>query len=43
MTLAVMGYHFQVMTDRLSSAVKSPMLPAKSGEILLGETGRHVL
>jgi radical SAM superfamily enzyme YgiQ (UPF0313 family) len=43
MTLAVMGYHFQVMTDRLSSAVKSPMLHAGSGEILLRETGTQVL
>jgi radical SAM superfamily enzyme YgiQ (UPF0313 family) len=27
MTLAVMGYHFQVMTDRISRAVPVPMLP----------------
>jgi radical SAM superfamily enzyme YgiQ (UPF0313 family) len=27
MTLAVMGYHFQVMTDKLLKAVKAPMLP----------------
>jgi hypothetical protein len=26
MTLAVMGYHFQVMTDKLAEAVKTPML-----------------
>jgi hypothetical protein len=28
MTLAVMGYHFQVMTGRLSKAVDLPILPA---------------
>jgi radical SAM superfamily enzyme YgiQ (UPF0313 family) len=32
MTLAVMGYHFQVMTDRLARAVKAPMLPASIEE-----------
>jgi hypothetical protein len=26
MTLAVMGYHFQVMTDRLINAVQAPVL-----------------
>jgi len=32
MTLAVMGYHFQVMTNRLSTTVGSPIaLPAKHG------------
>jgi radical SAM superfamily enzyme YgiQ (UPF0313 family) len=30
MTLAVMGYHFQVMTRRLSGEVNSPVAPAKS-------------
>jgi hypothetical protein len=29
MTLAVMGYHFQVMTGRLSNAVDSPTMPAR--------------
>jgi Domain of unknown function (DUF4070) len=37
MTLAVMGYHFQVMTSRLSEAVNSPKPPARSGETLLRE------
>jgi radical SAM superfamily enzyme YgiQ (UPF0313 family) len=27
MTMAVMGYHLQVMTDRMAKAVKAPMLP----------------
>ena len=43
LTLAVMGYHFQVMTDRLSRAVKTPMLPAPSGKTLLSETGKQIL
>jgi radical SAM superfamily enzyme YgiQ (UPF0313 family) len=29
MTLAVMGYHFQVMTDKLARAVHAPMLPVQ--------------
>jgi radical SAM superfamily enzyme YgiQ (UPF0313 family) len=41
MTLAVMGYHFQVMTSRLSNAnaVGSPMLSAGVEGVLPGETG----
>jgi radical SAM superfamily enzyme YgiQ (UPF0313 family) len=42
MTLAVMGYHFQVMTNRLSSVARLPMLPEKAGEILLAEDGRQI-
>jgi hypothetical protein len=34
MTLAVMGYHFQVMTRRLSKAVDLPMLPNRMDESL---------
>jgi hypothetical protein len=37
MTLAVMGYHFQVMTRKLSKAIDA----AESGEILLRETGKR--
>jgi radical SAM superfamily enzyme YgiQ (UPF0313 family) len=37
MTLAVMGYHFQVMTRRLAEAVKSPM-PALELESSLSRT-----
>jgi radical SAM superfamily enzyme YgiQ (UPF0313 family) len=43
MTLAVMGYHFQVMTQRLSKAIDSATQPAESGEILFRETGRQAL
>ena len=32
MTLAVMGHHFQVMTDKLLRAVKTPMLPGGMGD-----------
>jgi radical SAM superfamily enzyme YgiQ (UPF0313 family) len=39
MTLAVMGYHFQVMTNRLSRAVTPPMLPAEVAAGLPGEPG----
>jgi radical SAM superfamily enzyme YgiQ (UPF0313 family) len=42
MTLAVMGYHFQVMTQKLSKAMDSATQPAESGETLLRETGRQV-
>jgi len=35
MTLAVMGYHFQVMTRRLSAALEAPLLPAPVAEGLL--------
>jgi radical SAM superfamily enzyme YgiQ (UPF0313 family) len=41
MTLAVMGYHFQVMTQKLSKAIDSTTQSAESGEILLRETGRQ--
>jgi radical SAM superfamily enzyme YgiQ (UPF0313 family) len=40
MTLAVMGYHFQVMTQKLSQAIDSVTQP---GEILPSETGRQTL
>ena len=43
MTLAVMGYHFQVMTQKLSKAIDSARQTAESGEILLQETGRQIL
>ena len=43
MTLAVMGYHFQVMTRKLSKAIDSAAQSAKSGEILLHETGKPIL
>jgi hypothetical protein len=42
MTLAVMGYHFQVMTQKLSKTIVATQ-PAQSGEILLRETGRQTL
>jgi len=35
MTLAVMGYHFQVMTRKLSQAMDSAAQAAESGEIPL--------
>lgn len=41
MTLAVMGYHFQVMTRRLSK-FKLPVLPANAEEAgLPAETGEQ--
>lgn len=40
MTLAVMGYHFQVMTQKLSEAMDAARQAVESGEILLGKTGR---
>ncbi len=43
MTLAVMGYHFQVMTQKLSKAIDSATQPAESGEILLRESGKQSL
>ena len=43
MTLAIMGYHFQVMTQKLSKAIDSATQPAESDEILLRETGRQVV
>ena len=39
MTLAVMGYHFQVMTSRLSHAASSSMLPAAVTNVLPDQTG----
>ncbi|MFY9853307.1 MAG: B12-binding domain-containing radical SAM protein [Terracidiphilus sp.] len=42
MTLAVMGYHFQVMTRKLSKAIDSATQPAQAGKILLRE-GKPVL
>jgi radical SAM superfamily enzyme YgiQ (UPF0313 family) len=35
MTLAVMGYHFQVMTQKLSKAIDSAGQPAETGKIQL--------
>ena len=43
MTLAVMGYHFQVMTRKLGKAIDSATQPAESGGILLRETSRQIL
>jgi hypothetical protein len=43
MTLAVMGYHFQVMTSRLSKTVAVAMPTSGTGKTLLGETGIQVL
>jgi hypothetical protein len=40
MTLAVMGYHFQVMTRKLSKAIDAAAVSAEAGEILLREAGR---
>jgi hypothetical protein len=40
MTLAVMGYHFQVMTRKLSKAIDAAAQPAESAELLLREKGR---
>jgi hypothetical protein len=40
MTLAVMGYHFQVMTQKLSKAIDLPAQPAESGESILREIVR---
>ena len=37
MTLAVMGYHFQVMTRRLSEAVDAAIKPAGMGKSLPAE------
>ena len=43
MTLAVMGYHFQVMTQKLSKAIDSATQTAKSRETLVHKTGRQAL
>ncbi|MDR3751359.1 MAG: B12-binding domain-containing radical SAM protein [Terracidiphilus sp.] len=39
MTLAVMGYHFQVMTDKLAKAAKSPVIANAVEKLLPAETG----
>jgi radical SAM superfamily enzyme YgiQ (UPF0313 family) len=41
MTLAVMGYHFQVMTRRLSEAIDSPMLALEMQKDLPASTGEQ--
>lgn len=41
MTLAVMGYHFQVMTKKLSKAIDSATQTGNSGEVPLEDTGRQ--
>ncbi len=43
MTLAVMGYHFQVMTQKLSKAIDSATQAANAGQSVLSETGRQAL
>jgi hypothetical protein len=43
MTLAVMGYHFQVITRRLSKAVDSPALAPATQKSLAAENGRQTL
>jgi radical SAM superfamily enzyme YgiQ (UPF0313 family) len=43
MTLAVMGYHFQVMTRKLSKAIDAAAQPAESADLLLHETGTQDL
>jgi hypothetical protein len=40
MTLAVMGYHFQVMTRKLGKAMDKATKAAKAENELLAETGR---
>jgi radical SAM superfamily enzyme YgiQ (UPF0313 family) len=42
MTLAVMGYHFQVMTRKLSKAIDAATEPAESGQILPSEAGTQI-
>jgi radical SAM superfamily enzyme YgiQ (UPF0313 family) len=42
MTFAVMGYHFQVMTQKLLKAIDSATEPAASGEILPSEAGTQI-
>jgi radical SAM superfamily enzyme YgiQ (UPF0313 family) len=41
MTLAVMGYHFQVMTSRLSGNAGSPVAPHAMQKCLPAETSEH--
>jgi radical SAM superfamily enzyme YgiQ (UPF0313 family) len=40
MTLAVMGYHFQVMTRRISGKADAPVAPPAMGNCLPSETGQ---
>ena len=40
MTLAALGYHFQVMTRKLSKAIDAAAVPAEPAELLLHETGK---
>ena len=42
MTLAVMGYHFQVMTRRLSSNADSPVAPPAAINCLSAGSGRQI-
>jgi hypothetical protein len=42
-TLAVMGYHFQAMTGKLSKAIDAAAVPAESAGLLLREKRRPVL
>ncbi|MGA7859275.1 MAG: B12-binding domain-containing radical SAM protein [Terracidiphilus sp.] len=41
MTLAVMGYHFQVMTQKLSKKAEAPLTPSAMGKRLPAENGGH--
>ncbi len=43
MTLAVMGYHFQVMTSRLTAVVNATKLSTGVRESLSRESGKRVL
>jgi len=43
MSLAVMGYHFQVMTRKLSKVIDAAAQPAESSELMLHESGRPPL
>jgi len=42
MTLAVMGYHFQVMTRKLTKAIDAAAMPAESAGLLVRETGTQI-
>jgi hypothetical protein len=41
MTLAVMGYHFQVMTRRMSEALDAAVLTTEIDEVPTSETSRR--
>lgn len=41
MTLAVMGYHFQVMTQKLSMKAEAPLTPSAIEKRVPAETGAH--